>query len=281
MRRAIDLLVLSDIHLGTYGCKSTELLRYLDTIRPKHIILNGDIIDGWSFRKKYFPKSHFRVIEKLLSFMNEGTKVDYITGNHDEFLRNISDLHLHNLSIIDKLILDIDGKRHWFFHGDVFDMSVSGWAKVVARLGGKGYDLLIYINHVVNKILSALGKEKMSLSKKVKSKVKNAVKYINNFEQTAIDLAIEQNYDVVVCGHIHQPQSRSFANEQGSITYLNSGDWVENLTSLEYYDNQWHLVYFEEQEISNHQHTDTGQLATAELSMLVRQSILGNPSLQN
>lgn len=243
-KRSVEVLVLSDIHLGTFGCKAEELLQYLNTVAPQRIVLNGDIIDGWNFKKRYFPPSHFMVIQKLLNFLSEGVKIDYITGNHDEFLRNISDCDIQNLSIVDKLILDIEGRRHWFFHGDVFDMSTKGWAKILARLGGKGYDLLILINHIVNQCLHFFGKPKMSLSKKVKEKVKNAVKYINNFEITAAELAAEQGFEYVICGHIHQPQRRNIRVNDKSVTYLNSGDWIENMSSLEYARGKWSIVYY-------------------------------------
>ncbi|MFM2359715.1 MAG: hypothetical protein RLY16_1708, partial [Bacteroidota bacterium] len=109
----------------------------------------------------------------------------------------------------------------------------------LAKLGGHGYDLLILLNRFINWILSAFGAEKMSLSKKIKNGVKKAVAWIDNFEQTAAELAIQKKYDYVACGHIHQPQQRIITTKNGSVTYLNSGDWVENLTALEYNQNEW------------------------------------------
>ena len=113
------------------------------------------------------------------------------------------------------------------------------------RISGYGYDLLILINSLLNWSLKIMGKEKMSLSKSVKNGVKKAVSWINNFEQTAAELAIENNYQYVICGHIHQPQQRIVTTEKGSVTYLNSGDWIENLTSLEYFDNAWRLYQYD------------------------------------
>lgn len=246
-KRIVDLVVLSDVHLGTYGCHAKELSAYLSTIKPKTLILNGDIIDIWQFRKSYFPKAHLKVVKRLLDFAAKGTKVYYITGNHDEMLRKFSDTKMGNFTICDKVVLELDGKKAWFFHGDVFDSSVHH-AKWIAKLGGIGYDYLILLNRFVNWILNKMGKEPYSLSKKIKSSVKKAVKFISDFEETASDLAIENNYDYVVCGHIHEPVITTRTNKKGSVVYLNSGDWIENLTALEYHDNEWTLYRHRETE---------------------------------
>ncbi|HUN04830.1 MAG TPA: UDP-2,3-diacylglucosamine diphosphatase, partial [Niabella sp.] len=142
------------------------------------------------------------------------------------------------------LVLDLDGKKHWFFHGDIFDVTMQH-SKWLAKLGAVGYDSLILLNSMVNYALNLLGKEKMSFSKKIKAKFKDAVKFINNFEQTAANLAINNGYYYVVCGHIHQPEKRKIANEVGEVTYLNSGDWVENLTALEYDHGKWDIFRYE------------------------------------
>ena len=131
------------------------------------------------------------------------------------------------------------------FHGDVFDRTTKGSAKLLAKLGGYGYDLLILINSVVNFICQLMGREKMSLSKKVKNGVKKAVSWIHNFEQTAAELAIDNGYKYVICGHIHQPQHRVVTTEKGAVTYLNSGDWIENLTALEYAEKHWTLYHYD------------------------------------
>jgi UDP-2,3-diacylglucosamine pyrophosphatase LpxH len=244
-KRNVDVVVLSDVHLGTYGCHATELLNYLATIKPKTLILNGDIIDIWQFRKSYFPKTHLKVVKKLLDFAAKGTKVYYITGNHDEMLRKFSDTTMGNFCIADKVVLELDGKKAWFFHGDVFDSSVQH-AKWIAKLGGIGYDYLILLNRFINFLLAKMGKEPYSLSKKIKSQVKKAVKFISDFETTAADLAIENNYDYVVCGHIHEPKMIRKENRKGSVLYLNSGDWIENLTALEYNKKRWKMYRYDE-----------------------------------
>jgi len=246
-KRVVDLVVISDVHLGTFGCHAKELHNYLCSIKPKILILNGDIIDIWQFRKSYFPKSHLKVIRKILDFTSKGTQVYYITGNHDEMLRKFSDSKVGNFSIIDKLVLDLDGEKAWFFHGDVFDSSVHH-AKWIAKLGGIGYDYLILLNRFFNWCLTKMGKEPYSFSKKIKSGVKSAIKFISDFETAAIDLAIENKYNYVVCGHIHEPKILNQTNKKGKTVYLNSGDWVENLTALEYNKKRWKLYRHSENE---------------------------------
>lgn len=243
LKRKVEIAVISDVHLGTYGCHAKHLLTYLNSIQPKKLILNGDIIDIWQFSKRYFPKSHLKVIKKIMDFASDGVEVIYITGNHDEMLRKFSGTSIGNISIVDKIVLNLDGKKAWFFHGDVFDVSIQN-AKWLAKLGGYGYDLLILINRLVNWGLEHVGKEKYSLSKRIKSSVKRAVKYIQDFESVASDLAIENGYDYVICGHIHQPKMLVKENKIGQTTYLNSGDWVENFTALEYQFKRWKIYNY-------------------------------------
>lgn len=248
-RRKIELAVISDVHLGTYGCHAEELITYLNSIQPKKLILNGDIIDIWQFSKRYFPPSHLKVLRKIIGMASRGTEVYYITGNHDEMLRKFSDTSMGNFKIMNKLVLNLDGKKAWIFHGDVFDVSIQN-AKWLAKLGGYGYDLLILINSSLNWCLAKMGREKYSLSKKIKNSVKGAVKYINDFEKTAAELAIENEYDYVVCGHIHQPKKEIYENKYGRCTYLNSGDWVENLTALEYSFKRWKIYHYNHDRLS-------------------------------
>jgi UDP-2,3-diacylglucosamine pyrophosphatase LpxH len=244
-KRKIELVVISDVHLGTYGSHATELNRYLCSIKPKVLVLNGDIIDIWQFRKSYFPKTHLKVIQKIISLATKGTKVYYITGNHDEMLRKFSEMNMGNFALVDKLVLELDDKKAWIFHGDVFDASVQH-AKWIAKMGGLGYDYLIMANRFVNWCLKKIGKEPYSFSKKIKASVKKAVKHISDFEDTATDIAIEKKYDYVICGHIHEPKITKKETKNGSTLYLNSGDWVENLTALEYNKKRWKLHRYQE-----------------------------------
>jgi len=245
-KRNLEVAVISDLHLGTFGCHAAELVAYLRSIQPKLLVLNGDIVDIWQFRKHYFPSSHMQVIKEIFGLMSKGTQIVYVTGNHDESLRRYSGIQLGNFQLVDKLVIDIDGKKTWIFHGDVFDATTKGSAKIIAKLGGHGYDLLILMNRAINWMLKSLGREKMSFSKKVKNGVKKAVSWIGNFEETAAELAIENGYAHVICGHIHQPQIRQVVSAKGSVVYMNSGDWIENLSSLEYVDGSWDIHYFKE-----------------------------------
>jgi len=246
-KRKLDILVISDVHLGTYGCHAKELLLYLKSVKPKTVILNGDIIDIWQFSKRYWPKAHMKIIKHFMEWVTKGVKVIYVTGNHDEMLRKFTGFKMGSFKIVDKVILELDNKKKaWVFHGDVFDVTMQH-SKWLAKLGAAGYDTLIVINSVVNFISEKIFKKgKVSLSKKIKNSVKSAVKFINSFEQTAADIGISNKYNYVICGHIHQPEIRTIENDQGKIIYLNSGDWIENLTALEYVNSAWSLYKFDE-----------------------------------
>jgi UDP-2,3-diacylglucosamine pyrophosphatase LpxH len=251
-KRPLDIVVISDVHLGTVGCHALELLQYLNSIDPKTIVLNGDFVDIWNFRKYYWPESHMMVLRTLLTMMANGTDIYYLTGNHDEVLRKVSSLQLGPLFIRDKLVLDLNGEKVWIFHGDVFDITMKH-SKWVAKIGSHGYDLLILLNRAINKISEKLGRGKLSLSKKIKESVKKAVRFIEDFETTAIDIAIDQGYDYVICGHIHQPKIRGYENDHGSVIYMNSGDWIENLTSLEYNGEEWNMYKYSEEDFVHEQ----------------------------
>jgi UDP-2,3-diacylglucosamine pyrophosphatase LpxH len=244
-KRKVDIVIISDVHLGAIGCHAKELLQYLRSIKPKLLILNGDIIDIWQFRKRFFPKSHLMVIRYLTGIIAKNTKVVYITGNHDELLRKFVKFNLGSFELVNKLLLDLDGKRAWIFHGDVFDVTMR-YSKWLAKLGSFGYDLLILLNSFSNFILTRIGREKISFSQRIKKGVKSAVSYIGKFEETAAEIAISKGYSYVACGHIHQPEMRTISNAQGEVVYLNSGDWVENLSSLEYHNGEWQIYYFRE-----------------------------------
>ncbi|RZK59622.1 MAG: UDP-2,3-diacylglucosamine diphosphatase [Pedobacter sp.] len=261
-KREVEIVVISDVHLGTYGCHAKELLKYLKSIKPKKIILNGDIIDIWQFSKRYWPETHMKVIRKLMKFVVEGVPVYYLTGNHDELLRKFADLHMGAFHLQNKLVLDIDGEKGWFFHGDVFDVTMQH-SKWLAKMGAIGYDSLILINSFVNWCLALVGRQKMSFSQKIKAKFKDAVKFINSFEQTAAELAIEKGYEYVVCGHIHQAENRKVITELGDVTYLNSGDWVESLTALEYVKKEWKIFKYNPTDFEKDE-VELGELSDSE-----------------
>jgi UDP-2,3-diacylglucosamine pyrophosphatase LpxH len=265
-KKDLEVLVISDVHLGTYGCHAKELSQYLKSVNPKTVILNGDIIDIWQFSKQYWPKSHMKVVKQIMRWAGKGVKIYYITGNHDEMLRKFVGFKMGSVQIVNKVILDLSsGKKAWFFHGDVFDVTMQH-SKWLAKLGAVGYDTLIHINSFANFISEKLlHKGKISLSKRIKNSVKGAVKFINNFEQIAADIGISNKYDYVVCGHIHQPAMKEIRNEDGSIIYLNSGDWVENLTALEYAYGQWTIYQYDEKEYKEYDEDDEIELDDSQL----------------
>lgn len=242
-KRTVEVAIVSDIHLGTYGCNARELHRYLKSIQPKILILNGDIIDIWQFSKRYFPNTHMKIIKQIFSMAAKGVEVYYVTGNHDEMLRKFEGFTMGTLKIVNKLVLELDGKKAWVFHGDVFDITMKH-SKWLAKLGAIGYDTLILLNAMVNFFSVKLGKGKVSFSKRIKNSVKSAVKFIDDFENTAADIAISNGYDYVVCGHIHNPEIRKITTQEGQVTYMNSGDWIENLSALEYKDKVWSLYRY-------------------------------------
>lgn len=248
MRRELDIVILSDVHLGTYGCHARELHHYLRSIEPRTLVLNGDIFDIWYFKKSYFPKEHLEVVRRILKMAVNGTKVYYLTGNHDDLLRKFGELSFGLVHLRNKLVFQIDGKTHWVFHGDVFDASIQR-ARWLARLGGEGYDLLIRINRMINGLRRLFGCSPVSFAAKIKKSVKGAVRYISDFEDTAIQLAAEKGYDYVICGHIHRPQMREVTALNGrQVIYMNSGDWVEHLTALEFSNGRWQIYQYDETE---------------------------------
>ncbi len=244
-RRKIKLAVISDFHLGTFSCHAEELLNYLKSIQPDCLVINGDFIDIWQFRKRYWPIAHMKVIQEVLALMSMGTRVYYLTGNHDEMLRKFSDWENGNFILQDKLVLEIDGRKAWFFHGDVFDSAVNQ-AKFLAKLGGHGYDLLAWLNRVINKSLKLIGRPRLTLSKKIKMGIKAAVSHISRFESVIAEIAAGKKYDYVICGHIHHPEIKFIVSEKHSkrVLYLNSGDWIENLSALEYNEGFWSIYSY-------------------------------------
>ena len=193
-KRKLKLAVLSDIHLGTYGCQAKAVNKYLKSIEPEILVLNGDIIDIWQFSKHYWPKSHMKVVQRIFKMLGNGTKIYYLTGNHDEMLRKFTDFNLGNLEVLNKLVLELDGKKAWFFHGDVFDITMKH-SKWLAKLGAVGYDFLIILNSIANFISEKiLRRGRLSFSQKVKQGFKSAIKFIDDFEETAVQVAIEKKY---------------------------------------------------------------------------------------
>lgn len=244
-KRAIEVLVISDIHLGTYGSSAKELNAYLNSIDPATIIINGDWLDIWNFNMNYWPAEHAENIFIILDFIKQGKPVYYITGNHDDDIRKFTGYNFKTFDVLDELVLELDGKKCWFLHGDKYDQSVGGNAKQLAQFGGRIYDYSVLLNRKLNESIVKMGGKRVMISKTIKERVKKLVKrQVADFEQITCEEGIAKGYDYVICGHVHIPQNRTVTTDKGSIIYLNSGDWVENCTSLEYNHGVWRIFSF-------------------------------------
>ena len=224
-----EAIWISDIHLGTPGCKAEFLLDFLKWNESKHLYLVGDIIDGWQLKKTwYWNQSHNDVVQKILRKARKGTHVTYIAGNHDEGLRQFLGLAFGDIKIVDEAQHEMrDGRVLWITHGDMFD-GVIRHAKWLAHLGDSLYTLILQLNHHFNHVRHRFGLSYWSLSQYLKHKVKNAVSYINSFEHALTSEACRRGYAGVVCGHIHKPEIRDI----DGVLYCNDGDWVESLSAL-------------------------------------------------
>jgi UDP-2,3-diacylglucosamine pyrophosphatase LpxH len=220
---------ISDVHLGTRGCKAAALLDFLRRHDSETLYLVGDIFDGWQLRKSWFwTQPHNDIIQKLLRKVRKGTKVVYLPGNHDEFAQDYEGLQFGGITVQRELIhRTADGRRLLVLHGDQFDAIVMG-RKWLAKLGSRAYDFTILLNHWFNMFRRRLGLRYWSLSGYLKHRVKSAVAFIGDFERTLADEARRRHCDGVVCGHIHRPEMRMV---QG-ILYGNCGDWVESCSAL-------------------------------------------------
>lgn len=244
-KRHIDVLVISDVHLGTSACHAAELNAYLKSVEPATIILNGDIVDLWDFRKGYWPETHTKVIRRILKFAASGVPVHYITGNHDGALRRYSALSLGCVNLVDRLELVLDGRRHLFLHGDAFDLAL-GTGRVLSWFGAKGYDSLVTLGTVLNWARRRLGMESVSVANAFKRNLPAARNHIERYRTCCIRAAAARNCAVVATGHIHVPAIHNATVDGSEITYLNSGDWVDSLSALEYAGGQWRLVRYSE-----------------------------------
>ena len=231
---------LSDIHLGTRGCKADYLLDFLRHSEAATIYLVGDIVDGWRLRRSwYWPQTHNDVVQKLLRKVRHGTRVIYVPGNHDEWLRDYVSLHFGGVEVVDQAVhLTADGRRLLVIHGDLFDLVVKN-ARWLALLGDGAYTLALWANNHFNKVRRWFGYDYWSLSAFLKLRVKNAVQYIGAFAETLVDEARRRNCDGVVCGHIHHAEIRNL----DGMLYCNDGDWVESCTALvEHFDGSLAIV---------------------------------------
>ncbi len=236
---------ISDVHLGTPECKADEVVSFLKHLQCETLVLNGDIIDGWALRRgTRWQNRHSRVIRTILKKMEkEGTAVIYLRGNHDDILERFLPLSFGSMRIVKEYIhFSPDGKRYLVIHGDGFD-SVATNHRWLAMLGAFGYDSLLAINRVYNKWRSLMGKDYYSVSKAIKSKVKSAVSFVDQYEVQLQKLAHQRECQGIICGHIHTPADK----QMDEIHYLNSGDWVESLSAIiEHHDGRMELITYQE-----------------------------------
>jgi UDP-2,3-diacylglucosamine pyrophosphatase LpxH len=236
----VRALFLSDIHLGTRGCQAQELLEFLRRYEADTIYLVGDIVDGWQLKFSwYWPQSHNDVVQKILRKARKGTRVVYIPGNHDEFLRDYYGSHFGGIEVVESAIhVAADGRRYLVIHGDLFDVVIRH-ARWLALLGNHAYDAAIWLNTHFNALRRSLGLTYWSLSRWVKLKVKNAVNFIGEFERTLACEARRRGADGVICGHIHHATVRT----ETDMVYVNCGDWVESCTAVvEHFDGRLEII---------------------------------------
>lgn len=222
-------IFISDVHLGTWGCQAKALLDFLVRNEADTIYLVGDIVDCWRLSQSwYWPQSHDDVLHTLLERAQQGTRVIYVPGNHDEMFRRFLGTHFAGVEVVPEALHETaDGKRFLVLHGDEFDGLVS-YAKWLAHLGDHAYVWLLRVNAVFNRARRKLGFSYWSLSAYLKLRVKNALRFIDDFERAVSEVARKRNVDGVICGHIHHPEIRRF----GDVLYLNDGDWVESCTAI-------------------------------------------------
>ena len=222
-------IVVSDLHLGTKDSKAEEFIEFLEKHPTDLLILNGDIIDGWALnRGAKWKKQHTKVISKLLKLSNK-TQIIWIRGNHDEFLQEFMGNHFGGIEIREEYVLDIRNtvESYYIFHGDVIDIFITKY-KWLSKIGAVGYDFALWLNRWYNKYRVWRKLPYQSISQKIKSGVKAATNYVNDFEVTALSMASKKGCHGVMCGHIHQPEDRMINGKR----YLNSGDWIENMTAI-------------------------------------------------
>lgn len=220
---------ISDVHLGTRGCKADFLLDFLKHNEAEYVYLLGDIIDGWRLKKGWhWPQKHNDVVQKLLRKARKGAQVVYVPGNHDEFARDFLGLQFGGIEVKQEAEhVTADGRRMLMLHGDKYD-GVMVYAKWLAHLGDWAYESLLVINHYFNILRRKMGYDYWSLSAYLKHKVKNAVNFISDFEKLVAGAAKKDNMEIVVCGHIHKAELRYVDD----VLYCNTGDWVESCTAM-------------------------------------------------
>lgn len=238
--RHFRTLFISDVHLGSKGAKASFLLDFLRFHEADTIYLVGDIVDGWRLRRSWhWPQEHNDVVQKLLRKGRKGTRIVYIAGNHDEFLRDFQGTHFGGIEVMDRTMHETaDGRKFLIIHGDQFDVVVRN-ARYIAYLGDWAYDAAIAVNTMMNRLRRRLGLRYWSFSSWAKLRVKKAVNFISSFQDVVSEEARRVGADGVICGHIHHATIETV----GGVEYVNTGDWVESCTAVvEHFDGRMELI---------------------------------------
>ena len=236
---------ISDLHLGTPGCKAECLLDFLHHVESEYLYLVGDIVDGWRLKKRWFwPEHHEQILHSLLARASRGTRVVYLPGNHDEALRKLIGCTLGGVRILHDAIHETaDGRRLLVIHGDVFD-GVCTDVRWLARLGSLAYETTLTVNNGFNRVRRWLGLGYWPLSAFLKAQVKAAVNFVERYEHSLAAEARRRAVAGVVCGHVHKPEIRTIEGVQ----YYNDGDWVESCSALvEHWDGRLELLHWARQ----------------------------------
>ena len=241
--RNLKVSVISDVHLATHASKAKVLLKYLKSINPETLVLNGDIIDSWRFSRNYFPKPHLKVIRHFIKMLEKGVKIVYITGNHDEFLRKFNGSEMGNLKIVNQLILELDGEKTWIFHGDIFDHIIHR-AKWLAKLGAATYGFLTLLNKALNSLLCSFRMKEIIVYRSIKKWLVKEKQELSQFEKEISKIVSGRSYQTVICGHTHVPKDKWIMDNESGFRYINCGDWVEHFTAAEYETGKWQLFHF-------------------------------------
>ena len=229
-------IIMSDLHLGARQSQTDKILKFLKENKSEILILNGDIIDGWALKSNNkWNNDCSKIFRKFMKRSEKGTKVIYIRGNHDDFLKPFIPFTLNNIQIVRKYVhTGVDGRTYYCFHGDVLDFVIMKM-RWLAVLGGWSYDFIIKLNTIYNYIRNKFNLPYHSLANTIKQSVKGAINFVSDFEDNAKNLTKQKGYDVAVCGHIHHPKLEQ--------DYMNSGDFCENNTCLvEDYDGKWQII---------------------------------------
>jgi len=227
---------MSDLHLGARQSQTDKIIKFLEENESDKLILNGDIIDGWALKGNgKWTKDCTKIFRKFMKMSEKNTKVIYIRGNHDDFLKDFIPFKLNNIRIVRKYVHNgLDGRKYFCFHGDVLDFVIME-ARWLAVIGGISYDIVIKFNTLYNKIRKWFKLPYHSLANTIKQSVKGAINFVSDFEDNAKGLTKQKGYDVAVCGHIHHPKIEN--------DYMNSGDFCENSTCLvEDYNGEWKII---------------------------------------